>query len=75
MAIDSNKMSGVFANSLVSPIDLYGVKGWGFQANYTISKNAILTATYETLNRNNSNLADGTAKLKPFYYLQMNVYF
>ena len=72
MAIDSNKMSGVFANSLVSPIDLYGVKGWGFQANYTISKNAIVTATYENLSRNGWG---DTSKLKPFYYLQMNVYF
>jgi len=72
MAIDSNKMSGVFANSLVSPIDLYGVKGWGFQANYTLSKNAIMTATYETLNR---NATGDTQKLKPFYYLQLNVYF
>jgi len=69
MAIDSNKMSGVFANSLVSPIDLYGVKGWGFQANYTLSKNAIMTATYETLNR---NATGDTQKLKPFYYLQLN---
>ena len=76
-AIDANKLSGVFANSMVDTTlwSTYGVKGWGFQANYTISKNAILTATYETLNRNNSNLVDGTAKLKPFYYLQMNVYF
>jgi len=74
-AIDSNKVSGVFANSMTSNWDLYGVKGWGFQANYTISKNAILTATYETLNRNNDNVANGTDKLKPFYYLQLNVYF
>ena len=72
MAIDSNKMSGMFANSLVSPIDLYGVKGWGFQANYTLSKNAIMTATYETLNR---NATGDTQKLKPFYYLQLNVWF
>ena len=54
----------------------WGVKGWGFQANYTISKNAVLTATYETLNRNaDSSVANGTDKLKPFYYLQLNVNF
>ena len=76
-AIDANKLSGVFANSMVDTTlwSTYGVKGWGFQANYTISKNAVLVATYETLNRNNSNLVDGTAKLKPFYYLQLDVWF
>jgi hypothetical protein len=71
-AIDGGKVSGVFANSMTSNWDTKGVKGWGFQANYTVSKNAILTATYETLNRNASG---DTGKLKPFYYLQMNVYF
>ena len=77
MALDGNKLSGVFGNSMVDKdvMAAYGIKGWGFQANYTISKNAILTATYETLNRNNSNKANGTDKLKPFYYLQLNVYF
>lgn len=71
-AIDWNNVSGVFANSMTNGNTVNGVKGWGFQANYTVSKNAVLTATYETLNRNNS---DTKAKLNPFYYLQMNVYF
>lgn len=70
-AIDTNYASGVFGNSLMSTAN--GFKGWGFQANYTISKNAVLTATYETLNQNGGY--GYTAKLKPFYYLQMNVYF
>jgi hypothetical protein len=78
-AIDWQHASGVFGNSISTQsyssstgYSDYGVKGWGFQANYTLSKNAILTATYETLNR---NAAGDTRKIKPFYYLQMNVYF
>ena len=79
-AIDWQHSSGVFGNSTSSfeykngAYSDYGIKGWGFQANYTISKNAILTATYETLNRN-SSATDHTEKVKPFYYLQLNVYF
>ncbi|MHC1759683.1 MAG: S-layer homology domain-containing protein [Negativicutes bacterium] len=71
-ALDWSNVSGVFGNSMTTGNSALGIKGWGFQANYTVSKNAVLTATYETLNRNNS---DDHSKLKPFYYLQMNVYF
>ena len=75
--LDGNKVSGVFGNSMADAATWkdYGVKGWGFQANYTISKNAILTATYETLDRNNDKVVKGTDKLKPFYYLQLDVWF
>ena len=79
LAIDWQHSSGVFGNSTntfgntaTGVYSDYGVKGWGFQANYTFSKNAILTATYETLNRNASN---DTRKVAPFYYLQANLYF
>ena len=71
-AIDWDHVSGVFGNSLTTGNTLLGVKGFGFQANYTISKNAVLTATYESLSRNNG---DDTSKLKPFYYIQMNYNF
>jgi len=78
-AIDWQNTSGVFGNSIstmsstaLGVFSDAGTKGWGFQANYTISKNAILTATYESLSQNNSF---STAKLKPFYYLQLNVNF
>lgn len=71
-AIDGDNVSGVFGNSLVSNGKTFGYKGWGFQANYTISKNAVMTATYETLSRNRST---DDSKLNPFYYLQMNVSF
>ena len=71
-ALDWANVSGVFANSMTSGNSVLGVKGFGLQANYTISKNAIVTATYENLSRNGW---DDTSKLKPFYYLQMNVYF
>ena len=57
---------------MTSGNSVLGVKGFGLQANYTISKNAIVTATYENLSRNGWG---DTSKLKPFYYLQMNVYF
>ena len=72
-ALDWSNVSGVFANSMTSGNNALGVKGWGFQANYTISKNAILTATYESLKR--SNGFGYSDSVKPFYYVQMNVYF
>ena len=73
-AIDMFQVSGQLGNSLASNNNdnLYGQKGWGLQADYTISKNAILTATYEALNRNSN--ADST-KLLPFYYVQLNITF
>ena len=72
-AIDGANVSGQMGNSLFSNnLIAYGQKGWALQANYTISKNAVLTATYEGLNRNSE--ADST-KLLPFYYVQLNVNF
>lgn len=71
-AIDWDQVSGVFGNSLTSGNTALGVKGFGFQANYTLSKNTVLTATYESLSRNNGV---DTSKLKPFYYVQLNYNF
>jgi len=75
-SIDLTNAAGILGNSLgpntgISTI-AYGMKGIGFHANYTISKNAVLTATYEALSRNSA--ADST-RLLPFYYIQMNVTF
>ncbi len=75
-SLDLTQAAGILGNSLgpntgVSTI-AYGMKGIGFHANYTISKNAVLTATYEALSRNST--ADST-RLLPFYYIQMNVTF
>ncbi len=76
-ALDFNHVSGVFANDMITGPSTKGSKGWGFQANYTISKNAILTATYETLNQNGYDASGNsvTTKYKPFYYVQLNVWF
>ena len=72
-SIDGGQVSGMLANALFSNnLIAYGQKGWALQANYTISKNAVLTATYESLHRNSA--ADST-KLLPFYYIQLNVNF
>jgi hypothetical protein len=72
-AIDNANTSGLLGNSAGATIsNAYGQKGWGFQANYTISKNAVLTATYEKLSRNS---AGDSRDLLPFYYVQMNVNF
>ena len=82
-AIDFGNVSGLLGNSMTSTTANYwGSKGWGFDVAYTISKNAVLTATYESLNRNRNtpgavggSSADGGLKLFPFYYLQLNVMF
>jgi hypothetical protein len=72
-SIDNANTSGLLGNSAGANIsNAMGQKGWGFQANYTISKNAVLTATYEKLSRNST--ADNR-DLLPFYYLQLNVNF
>jgi hypothetical protein len=72
-AIDNANTSGLLANSAGATIsNAYGQKGWGIQANYTISKNAVLTATYEKLSRNS---AADSRDLLPFYYVQLNVNF
>ena len=72
-SIDLSNTSGMLGNAMTAASTIaYGQKGWGFQANYTISKNAVLTATYEKLSRNSDV---DKSDLKPFYYLQMNVYF
>lgn len=72
-AIDWGNVSGVFGNSMTSGLAITGVKGWGFQGNYTISKNAVLTATYETLTQNGGWMFN--SKIAPFYYVQLNVNF
>jgi hypothetical protein len=73
-SLDTANASGLLGNSGTGAnMTAYGVKGWGFQANYTLSKNAVLTATYETLD---TNYNFGTnVKLAPFYYVQLNVGF
>ena len=72
-AIDLGNVSGLMGNSLTAGgTQVLGQKGWGIQANYTLSKNAVLTATYEQL-KYNSSLAN--YDLLPFYYLQLNVNF
>ncbi len=72
-AIDNGNTSGLLGNSAGAAVsNSFGTKGWGFQANYTISKNAVLTATYEKLSRNSTQ--DSRDQL-PFYYLQLNVNF
>ena len=72
-ALDNPNTSGLLGNSAGAGIsNVYGQKGWGFQANYTISKNAVLTATYESLKRNS---ATDQRDLLPFYYVQLNVNF
>ena len=72
-AIDLGNVSGLMGNSMTDKSTMaLGQKGWGLQGNYTISKNAVLTATYEQLNYNS---AAATTKLLPFYYVQLNVSF
>lgn len=72
-AIDLGNVSGMMGNSMTSTNSIgLGQKGFGFQANYTISKNAVLTGTYENLKRNSGSDSNN---YKPFYYLQMNVNF
>ena len=81
--MDLNWVSGIFGNSSYGWHQIvYGVQGFGITANYTISKNAMLSFTYEnmsTSNSNNQTLTGGTdlnnARYLPFYYLQMNVNF
>ena len=76
-------VSGIFGNSSYGYQQIaYGVKGFGVTADYTISKNAILSFTYESLSTNNtysSTLNNGTslnsARYLPYYYMQMNVKF
>ena len=73
-ALDWANASGVFNNSMTGMNTYLGVKGWGFQGNYTISKNAVLTATYESLKRNTGHgFLDRS--VEPFYYVQLNVNF
>ena len=77
-AIDFGNVSGLLGNSMTATSsNHWGQKGWGIQADYTISKNAVLTATYENLNRNRNTPGESTGDLKlhPFYYLQLNVSF
>ncbi|MBV5349592.1 hypothetical protein JZU71_00030, partial [bacterium] len=72
-AYDLANASGIFGNSVTSGSTIaYGQKGWGVQANYTISKNAVLTATYEKLSYNSSMLS---SDMLPYYYVQLNVNF
>lgn len=72
-AIDLGNVSGMMGNSMTNATTIaHGQKGWGFQANYTISKNAVMTMTYEKLSRNASH---DSRDLEPFYYLQLNVNF
>ena len=82
-AIDLNWISGTFGNSSygISQI-VYGVQGFGATVDYTISKNAVLSFTYENVSTNNTyntTLAGGTdmnsARYLPYYYLQLNVGF
>ena len=77
-AIDMYNTSGFFGNAQGTANQIvYGFKGWGAQANYTISKNAMLTFTYESLSANNTNswTTRNTTNYLPWYYLQMNVNF
>ena len=77
-AIDMWNTSGFFGNAQGTANQIvYGFKGWGAQANYTISKNAMLTFTYESLSANNTNTwtTKNTTQYLPWYYLQMNVMF
>ena len=75
-AIDLAYTSGMLGNSMNNANEIwYGKKGFGFQANYTISKNAVLTFTYETLQANNTWQAIRDTRYLPIYYLQMNVNF
>ena len=72
-AIDLGNVSGILGNSLTAgATQFFGQKGWGLQGNYTLSKNAVLTATYEKLSYNSSFT---TENLLPFYYVQLNVNF
>ncbi|MBP2666129.1 MAG: omp-alpha 5 [Firmicutes bacterium] len=72
-AIDLSNVAGPLGNSMIGAYSqILGQKGWGFAANYTISKNAVLTVNYEALSYNSSI---STATLQPFYYVQMNVNF
>ena len=77
-ALEIPNTSGMLGNSMVDKsANYWGSKGWGFGANYTISKNAVLMATYENLsrNRNTPGSDDGSQQLFPFYYLRLDVGF
>jgi len=75
MVMDLANTSGIFGNSMGAANQAaFGMKGWALNANYTFSKNAILTFTYEVLN-SNTNIALPQNKFLPIYYLQANVYF
>ena len=74
-SIDLGNVSGTLGNSMTSSSSIaQGQKGWALQANYTFSKNAVLTATYEALKTNNSGLL-GDKDYKPFFYLKMDMSF
>ncbi len=72
-AFDFANASGIFGNSLTASSTIgQGQKGWGVGANYTISKNAVLTATYEKLSYNSAAYSEN---MLPYYYVQLNVNF
>ena len=88
-SLDGGLASGILGNDIgLSTYNgvLYGMKGWGFQADYTISKNDIMTATYLSMNRNksvdntgvvgalNGGAAD-TSAIAGMWYLQANFWF
>jgi len=73
MAMDYGLQSGILGNDVaMAGAAATGFKGWGFQADYTISKNVILTATYFSLNKS-SNAS--TAGIAPTWYVQANMWF
>jgi hypothetical protein len=82
-AMDLGWVSGVFGNTSYGIAQIaQGVKGFGFTADYTVAKNAILSFTYENVTNNNTNngtLTNGqdlnNARYLPYYYLQLNVSF
>ena len=75
---DTTNTAGIFGNAMCTMMEnVWGKRGWGAQANYTISKNAIMTFTYENLSANNSYTWStfNSTRYLPWYFLQMNLNF
>ena len=71
-ALDSAIMGGPILANDIGYTQVYGMKGWGFKADYTLSKNVVLGATYYSYSR---NLANDTTNVAPAWYFRADMWF
>jgi len=81
-AVDLGNTSGLMGNDMQTTNNyLYGMKGWSLDIDYTFSKNAVLSLTYQAMSANNTNnwmLAGqnmNNQQYLPVWYLQANINF